>query len=106
MLWRKCLKTYFCGKLWLDAGAAMAVSTFNAGTERTVTATIATLGFQQGSSTKKLTHRKDLERLASMKRKFNRVEQKKRQARHLQRIRLDNMLEMAEGDATYGAGAH
>ncbi|KAI0229462.1 hypothetical protein LSAT2_020105, partial [Lamellibrachia satsuma] len=86
--------------------ATMVVSEFNAGTERTVTATIATLGFQQGSSKKKLTPRKDLKRLASMKRKCDRVEQKKCQTRHLQRIQLDNMLEMAEGGASYGAGAH
>ena len=50
VIWRKCLKTDFLGKLRVEAGADIAVSDFNQGTEKTVAETTAALGFQLGEA--------------------------------------------------------
>ena len=50
IVWRKCPKTDFCGKVRLDAGAAMAVCEFNVGVETFVTAATVTMGFRCGVS--------------------------------------------------------
>ena len=104
VLWRKCLKTDFVGKLRVEAGAAMAVSEFNQGSEKTVKETTASLGFRHGKALVKLTQAKDKERLALMRRKADAQERKNREHRRLHRIRQQDMLAQAEGGASYGAG--
>ena len=46
VIWRKCLKTDFLGKLRVEAGTAIAVSKFNQGTEKSVSETTIAFGFQ------------------------------------------------------------
>ena len=104
VLWRKCLKTDFVGKLRVEAGAAMTVSEFNQGSEKTVKETTAALGFRHGKALVKLTQAKDKERLALMRRKADAQERKNREHRRLHRIRQQDMLAQAEWGASYGAG--
>ena len=59
VIWWKCLKTDFLGKLRVEADDAIAVSKFYQGTEKTVAETTASLGFQLGEAQVKLTRSKD-----------------------------------------------
>ena len=104
IVWRKCPKTDFCGKVRLDAGAAMAVCEFNVGVETFVTAATVTMGFRCGVSVEKLTKAKDDERLALMQRKGSAVEKKRREAHRLKQIRQHDMLVRAEGGPSYSSG--
>lgn len=63
----------FCGKLRLDAGAAMAVCEFNEGVESYMKATTITMGFEC-VSLEKLTQAKHDKRLALMQWKGSAVE--------------------------------
>ena len=104
VIWRKCLKTDFLGKLRVEAGAAIAVSEFNQGTEKTVADTTAALGFQLGEAQVKLTRSKDRERTAMLQRKADAQEKKNRERRRLHRIRQQDMLTQAEGGPSYASG--
>ena len=79
VIWRKCLKTDFLGKLRVEAGAAIAVSEFNQGTEKSVSETTIALGFQLGEAQVKLTRSKDNERIAMRERKSDAQEKKNRE---------------------------
>ena len=104
VVWRKCLKTDFLGKLRVGAGAAIAVSEFNQGMEQTVAETTAALGFQPGEAQVKLTLSKDRERLVAKGRKADALEKKNRERRRLQRIRQQDLLTQAEGGPSYASG--
>ncbi|KAI0222670.1 eIF-2-alpha kinase activator GCN1 [Lamellibrachia satsuma] len=104
VIWRKCLKTDFLGKLHVEAGAAIAVSEFNQGTEKTVADTTVALGFQLGEAQVKLTRTKDRERTAMLQRKADAQEKKNRERRRLHRIRQQDMLTQAEGGPSYASG--
>ena len=88
----------------MEADAAVAVSEFNQGSEKTVKETTVALGFRHGKALVKLTQAKYKERLALMRRKADAQERNNRQRRRLHRIRQQDMLAQAEGEASEGAG--
>ncbi|KAK2182011.1 hypothetical protein NP493_372g05028 [Ridgeia piscesae] len=79
VIWRKCLKTDFLGKLRVKAGASIAVSEFNQGAEKSVSEITTALGFQLGEAQVKLTRSKDNQMIAMRERKSDSQDKKNRE---------------------------
>ena len=104
IIWRKCLKRDFLGKLRVKAGTAIAVIEFNQGAEKSVSEITTALGFQLVYAQVKLTRSKDNENIAMTERNSDVQDKKNRECRHLHRIRQQDMLTEAEGGPSYASG--